>query len=53
MQCHTEAGNINTNLKVEVDYILPELSATYVVRWRFHVDDSAEGMYDIILERDI
>ena len=28
MQCHTQAINITTNIKVKVDFTLPELSAT-------------------------
>ena len=41
------------NLKVEVDFTLPVLSATNVVTWKCHVDDSAKGRYDMILGRDI
>ena len=42
MKCHTQAGNINTNLKVEVDFKIPELRATNVTTENFHVDDSAK-----------
>ena len=49
MQWHTEAGNITTNIKVEVNFTVPKLSATNVVTWKFHVDDSAKGIYDMIL----
>ena len=28
MQSHTKAGNITTNIKVTIDFTLPELSAT-------------------------
>ena len=45
--------NIMANLKVEVDFTLPVLSASDVVTWKFHVDDSAKGRYDMILGRDI
>ena len=31
MQWHTQAGNITNNIKVAVDFTLPELSATNVV----------------------
>ena len=31
MQWHTQAGNINTNIKVKIDFTLTELSATNVV----------------------
>ena len=51
MQFHTQAGNIPTDLKVEVDFTLPELSTTNVVTWKCHVDYSAKGRYDMILGR--
>ena len=38
MQCHTQAVNITTNLKVKVYFTLPALRATDVVKWKFHVD---------------
>ena len=53
MQWHTQVGNITTNIKVKVDFALPALIATNVVMWKFHVDYSAKGRYDIILGRDI
>ena len=53
MKCHTQAGNITTNLKVKVDFTLSILSATNVVTWNCHVDDSNNGRYDMILGRDI
>ena len=53
MQWHMQAGNITTNIKVEVDFTLPELSFTDVVTWKCHVDESAKGRYDVILGRDI
>ena len=51
MQWHTQAGNITTNLEVEVKFILPELSATNFVTWKCHVDDSAKVRYNMILGR--
>ena len=42
MQWHKQAGNITTNIKVELDFTLPEISATNVVTWKCHVDDSAK-----------
>ena len=47
MQWHTQAGNITTNLKVKVDFTLPELSAMNAMKR--HVDDSDKGRYDMIL----
>ena len=49
MQWHTQSGNITTNLKVKVYFILPALSATTVVTWKCHAYESAKGRYDIIL----
>ena len=53
MQWHMQARNITINLKVKVYFILPALSATNVVTWKCHVDDSAKGRYNMILGRDI
>ena len=49
MQCHAQDGNITTNIKVQIYSTLPPLSATDVVTWECHVDDSDKGIYDIIL----
>ena len=49
MKWHMQAGSITTNLKVKVNSTLPALSATNVVTWKCHVDDSAKGRYDTIL----
>ena len=51
IQWHTQAGNITTNHKVKVDLTLPALSTINVVTWECHVDDSANGRYDMILEK--
>ena len=53
MQWTTQAINIATNIKFEVKFTLPELSATKVVAWKFRMDDSAKGRYAITLERDL
>ena len=53
MQWHTQANNITTNPKVEVYFTLPELSATNAVTWKFHMDVSAKGRYDMMLGRDV
>ena len=53
MQCHMQVCNITTNLKVKIDFILPELSATKIVTWNFHVDDSVKGRYYMILGKDL
>ena len=49
MQWLTRAGNITTNNKVKVYFTLPVISATHIVTWKCHVDDSAQGSYYTIL----
>ena len=51
MQWYTQAGSISTNLKVKIDFTLPELSATKIVTCNFHLGERAEGRYDMILGR--
>ena len=53
MQWNTQAGNITNNLKVKIDFTLPGISATNVVTWNCHVDDSDKGRYNMILGRYI
>ena len=48
-----KAGNITTNINVEVEFTLPEPRAMNVVTWKCPVNDSTEVRYDIILGRDI
>ena len=51
MQLHTPVGSITTNIKVNILFILPGITATKIVTWNFHVDDSAKVRYDMILGR--
>ena len=53
MQSHTQAGNITTNHKVQVDFNLPALRTMNAVTWKCHVDNYANGRYDMILGQDI
>ena len=53
MQWHMQAENITNNLNIKVDFTLTALSATNVVTWDCHVDDSAKDSYDIILGQDL
>ena len=53
MQWCTQSGNTTTDLKVKVDSTLTPLSATKVVKWDCHVDESSKGRYDMILGRDL
>ena len=49
MQWHKQDDNITTNIKVKIYFNLPKLSATTIVTWNFHVDESAKGRYVMIL----
>ena len=53
MQRQTKAGKITTNLKVIIYFNLPELSATKIVMWNCHVNDFADGRYDMILDGNL
>ena len=49
----TQAGKFTTSKKVNVDFLLPEFSATNTVTWKCHVDKSTNSIYDMILGRDL
>ena len=49
----TQDGNFTTSMKVNIDFLLPELSATKILMWNFHVEKSTHGRYDMIQGRDI
>ena len=51
MKWNTQDGDITTNIKVDVKFTWPELSATNVVTWKCHISDSIKGRYNMILER--
>ena len=53
MQWNIQAGKITTNLKVNIEFSLPEVSVTKNATWNFHDDDSIKIRYDMILRRDI
>ena len=51
---NTQGGEFQMRYTTNVDTILPELYATKIAKWNFHVDDSQnKHRYDIILGRDI
>ena len=52
-QRQTQFFNLTNNHKDKKYFILPEFSATKIVTWGFHVDDSTKGRYDMILGRYI
>ena len=47
----TQSGKFTTSKKVNIDFFLPEFSAKKIVTWKFHVDESTKGIYDMILSR--
>ena len=49
----TQAGNFTTSNKVNVEFFLPEFSATEIVTWKCYVDESTKSIYDMILGRDL
>ena len=53
MHSNNKSGSIITNIKVKIDFTLPELEATKSVTWNFHVYDSNKVRYDMIFGRDI
>ena len=44
-----QSGKITTNINVNINFTLPELSVTKIVTWNCDVDDYAKGRYVIIL----
>ena len=48
---HTQTGHITTNLRVKIDFTSSKISATEILTWKFHVDDSAKDIYDMISGR--
>ena len=38
---------------MKVDFCLPEFSTTEIATWKFQVDESTNGRYDIILGRKL
>ena len=45
------AGNFMTLKKVNVHFLPPKFSATKIVMWKCHVDESTNGRYDMILDK--
>ena len=51
IQWNTQVGNITTDLRIKIDLTLPNFSATKIVMWNCHVDNSAKVRYYMILGR--
>ena len=45
----TQAGKFMTSKKVNIDFCILEFSATKIVTWKCHVDESTNGRYEMIL----
>ena len=52
-QWKAQAGNITTNIKFNIDFTLPSLSATNVLTWKCYAYESNKDRYDMILDRDL
>ena len=46
-----QSREFTTWKKVNVEFCLSGFSATKIVMWKFHVDESTYGRYDMILGR--
>ena len=46
-------GKFTNSKKVNVDFCLPNFIETKIVTWKCHVDNSTNGIYDMILGRDL
>ena len=44
MKWHMRAVNLTNNVKVKIDFTLPEFSATQIVTWECHVDEYTKGV---------
>ena len=49
----TQVGNMTNNLKVEIDWTIPEFSTTKIFIWDFLADDFAKERYDMVLGKYI
>ena len=47
----TQSWKFATSKTGNVDFFLPEFSATKIVTWKCHVDESNNSRYDMILGR--
>ena len=48
-----QSGKFMTLKNVNVDFCLTEFSGKQIVTWKFYVDKSTNGRYDMILGRDL
>ena len=53
MQWKMQVGNLTTNMNVKIDFTLPGFRATKFLTWYCHGLESARGIYNTILGRDL
>ena len=53
MQWKMQVGNLTTNMNVKIDFTLPGFRATKILTWYCHGLESARGIYNTILGRDL
>ena len=51
--CHTQVRNFATMNKFNIYFYLPEFRAAKIITRKCHMDESAEGRYNIILGVDV
>ena len=51
MQWRTQVDKITTNIRVKIDFTLPELSAIKTMTCNWHMDESSKGIHDNIFGR--
>ena len=47
-----QSGKFTTTKKENVDFCLPEFSAKKIALWKYHVNESTDGRYGMILYRE-
>ena len=48
-----QAAKFTTHEMEKVDFCLPEISATKIMTWKFHADESTERRHNMIVGRDL
>ena len=43
--------NLTSDYKVKVNFCLPDFSPMKIVKWEWHMDDSVEIRYDMVLDQ--
>ena len=51
MQCHLQAVNLTTNMKVKIYFTSPAFIATKTVTWEYHMGGLDKGILNMVLGR--